>query len=243
MYESFYGLTTKPFSLLPDPEFLYLGKKHKVALALLEYALMNNAGFCVITGEIGAGKTTLLRRLLGSIEENITVGMITNTHQSFGELLDWVLSAFGIHQSGLSKVEMHQRLVDFLLEQYASNKTTLLIVDEAQLLDESTLEEIRLLLNFQLNDRFLLSIILIGQPELGEKIREIEQLNQRIAIKYHLIPFDFKDNVPCLISTGLLLLATCVFVLKRILLVLSSNGVSVFFCSMTTLSLRVTQVF
>ena len=123
MYESFYGLEAKPFSLLPDPEFLYLGKKHRVALALLEYSLVNNAGFCVISGEIGAGKTTLLRRLLDTIEDNITVGMITNTHQSFGELMDWVLSAFGIHEAGLGKVEMHQRLVDFLLEQYANNKT------------------------------------------------------------------------------------------------------------------------
>ena len=80
MYESFYGLKTKPFSLLPDPDFLYMGKKHRIALTLLEYAMMNNAGFCVITGEIGAGKTTLLRRLLANLEDHITVGMITNTH-------------------------------------------------------------------------------------------------------------------------------------------------------------------
>ncbi|NNL06888.1 MAG: AAA family ATPase, partial [Gammaproteobacteria bacterium] len=118
MYESFYGLTKKPFSMLPDPEFLYLGKKHQMALTSLEYGLMNHAGFCVISGEIGAGKTTVLRKLLDNIEDNYTVGMITNTHQSFGELLDWVMAAFGIHQSGLNKVEMHQRVVDFLLEQY-----------------------------------------------------------------------------------------------------------------------------
>ncbi|MGD2053149.1 MAG: AAA family ATPase [Gammaproteobacteria bacterium] len=188
MYESFYGLTTKPFSLLPDPEFLYLGKKHKVALALLEYALMNNAGFCVITGEIGAGKTTLLRRLLGSIEENITVGMITNTHQSFGELLDWVLSAFGIHQSGLSKVEMHQRLVDFLLEQYASNKTTLLIVDEAQNMPAATLEELRMLSNINSEKDLVLQVILAGQPGLKDTLRkpELKQFAQRISVDYHL---------------------------------------------------------
>jgi type II secretory pathway predicted ATPase ExeA len=188
MYESFYGLTTKPFSLLPDPEFLYLGKKHKVALALLEYALMNNAGFCVITGEIGAGKTTLLRRLLGSIEENITVGMITNTHQSFGELLDWVLSAFGIHQSGLSKVEMHQRLVDFLLEQYARNKTTLLIVDEAQNMPAATLEELRMLSNINSEKDLVLQVILAGQPGLKDTLRkpELMQFAQRISVDYHL---------------------------------------------------------
>ncbi|NNL06245.1 MAG: AAA family ATPase [Gammaproteobacteria bacterium] len=188
MYESFYGLQTKPFSLLPDPGFLYMGKKHKVALALLEYALMNNAGFCVITGEIGAGKTTLLRKLLENIEDNITVGMITNTHQSFGELLDWVLSAFGIHEPGLSKVEMHQRLVDFLLEQYANNKSTLLIVDEAQNMSASTLEELRMLSNINSEKDLVLQIILSGQPGLRDTLRkpELLQFVQRISVDYHL---------------------------------------------------------
>ena len=188
MYESFYGLKTKPFSLLPDPDFLYLGKQHKVAFALLEYALMNNAGFCVITGEIGAGKTTLLRRLLATMEENITVGMITNTHQSFGELLDWVLSAYGIHQPGLSKVEMHQRLVDFLLEQYANNKTTLLIVDEAQNMPATTLEELRMLSNINSEKDLVLQVILAGQPGLRDTLRkpELMQFVQRISVDYHL---------------------------------------------------------
>ena len=188
MYESFYGLQTKPFSLLPDPGFLYMGKKHKVALALLEYALMNNAGFCVITGEIGAGKTTLLRKLLENIEDNITVGMITNTHQSFGELLDWVLSAFGIHEPGLSKVEMHQRLVDFLLEQYANNKSTLLIVDEAQNMPAATLEELRMLSNINSEKDLVLQVILSGQPGLRDTLKkpELLQFVQRISVDYHL---------------------------------------------------------
>jgi type II secretory pathway predicted ATPase ExeA len=196
MYESFYGLKAKPFSLLPDPEFLYLGKKHKVALTLLEYALMNNAGFCVITGEIGAGKTTLLRRLLDSIEDNITVGMITNTHQSFGELLDWVLSAFGIHQPGLSKVEMHQRLVDFLLEQYAHNKTTLLIVDEAQNMPAATLEELRMLSNINSEKDLVLQVILAGQPELKNTLRkpELMQFAQRISVDYHLDALSLEET-------------------------------------------------
>ena len=188
MYESFYGLKTKPFSMLPDPGFLYLGKKHRVALTMLEYALMNNAGFCVITGEIGAGKTTLLRKLLDSVEENITVGMITNTHQSFGELLDWVLSAFGIHQAGLSKVEMHQRFVDFLLEQYAKNKTTLLIVDEAQNMPATTLEELRMLSNINSEKDLVLQVILAGQPDLKDTLRkpELMQFAQRISVDFHL---------------------------------------------------------
>ena len=188
MYESFYGLEAKPFSMLPDPEFLYLGKKHKMALTLLEYGLMNKAGFCVITGEIGAGKTTLLRRLLDIMEDNITVGMITNTHQSFGELLDWVLSAYGIHQPGLGKVEMHQRLVDFLLEQYANNKSTLLIVDEAQNMPATTLEELRMLSNINTEKDLVLQVILSGQPDLKNTLRkpELKQFAQRISVDFHL---------------------------------------------------------
>jgi type II secretory pathway predicted ATPase ExeA len=173
-----------------------MGKKHRIALTLLEYALMNNAGFCVITGEIGAGKTTLLRRLLDSIEDHITVGMITNTHQSFGELLDWVLSAYGIHQPGLGKVEMHQRLVDFLLEQYAKNKTTLLIVDEAQNMPAATLEELRMLSNINSEKDLVLQVILSGQPDLRDTLRrpELKQFAQRISVDYHLDALTAKET-------------------------------------------------
>lgn len=188
MYESFYGLDAKPFSMLPDPDFLYQSKKHRLALTMLEYAMLNNAGFCVITGDIGAGKTTLLRKLLTTVEDSITVGMITNTHQSFGELLDWVLSAFGIHEPGLGKVELHQRFVDFLLEQYAKNKSTLLIVDEAQNMPVATLEELRMLSNINSEKDLVLQVILAGQPNLMETLRkpELTQFAQRIAVDFHL---------------------------------------------------------
>jgi type II secretory pathway predicted ATPase ExeA len=188
MYESFYGLNAKPFSLLPDPDFLYQSKKHRLALTMLEYAMMNNAGFCVITGEIGAGKTTLLRKLLTTLENDLTVGMITNTHQSFGELLDWVLSAFGIHEPGLGKVQLHQRFVDFLLEQYAKNKSTLLIVDEAQNMPAGTLEELRMLSNINSEKDLVLQVILAGQPDLKDTLRkpELTQFAQRIAVDFHL---------------------------------------------------------
>ena len=188
MYESFYGLKQKPFSMLPDPGFLYPSKKHETALILLEYGLMNHAGFCVISGEIGAGKTTLLRKLLHNIEANVTVGMITNTHQSFGELLDWVLSAFGIHKPGMNKVEMHQLLVDFLLEQYANNKTTLLIVDEAQNMSVDALEELRMISNVNSEKDLVLQVILAGQPALKDHLRvpELRQFAQRISVDYHL---------------------------------------------------------
>ncbi len=188
MYESFYGLKTKPFSMLPDPDFLYPGKKHQMALTMLEYSLMNQAGFCVISGETGAGKTTLLRKLLTNIDDDITVGMITNTHQSFGELLDWILSAYGIHEKGLSKVDMHQRFVDFLLEQYANNKTTLLIIDEAQNMSVAVLEELRMLSNLNSEKDQVLQVILAGQPGLQETLRNpaLTQFAQRIAVDYRL---------------------------------------------------------
>jgi general secretion pathway protein A len=174
--------------MLPDPGFLYLSKQHETALVLLEYGLMNNAGFCVISGEIGAGKTTLLRKLLHNVQDNVTVGMITNTHQSFGDLLDWVLSAFGIHKSGLNKVEMHQMLLDFLLGQYANNKTTLLIVDEAQNMSIGALEELRMISNVNSETDLVLQIILSGQPALKDKLRvpELQQFAQRISVDYHL---------------------------------------------------------
>ena len=196
MYESFYGLREKPFSMLPDPDFLYLSKKHQKALTLFEYGLMNNAGFCVISGDIGSGKTTILRKLLENMRSNISVGMITNTHNRFGELLDWVLSVYGIHEKGLSEVEKHQRFIDFLIEQYAAKKTTLLIVDEAQNMSADKLEELRMLSNINADKDQVLQIILAGQPELKETLLlpELKQFIQRIAVDYHLGPLDQEDT-------------------------------------------------
>lgn len=196
MYESFYGLKEKPFSMLPDPGFLYLSKKHQKALTLFEYGLMNHAGFCVISGEIGSGKTTLLRKLLENMDRSIAVGMITNTHQGFGELLDWVLSAFDIHEKGLNQVEKHQRFVDYLVEQYAAGKTTLLIVDEAQNMAADKLEELRMLSNVNSDKDQILQIILAGQPELKDTLSlpELKQFVQRIAVDYHLGSLDQEDT-------------------------------------------------
>lgn len=188
MYESFYGLKDKPFSILPDPEYLYLSKQHQMALTLLEYSLVNHASFCVITGEPGAGKTTLIRKLLENISDRYAIGLITNTHKSFGELLDWVLSAYSIHESGLSQVEKNQKFTDFLMQQYAQGKTTLLIVDEAQNMAADMLEELRMLSNVNSEKDQLLQIILSGQPELKDTLRkpELMQFAQRISVDYHL---------------------------------------------------------
>lgn len=188
MYESFYGLTEKPFTLLPDPDYLYLSPKHQRALTLLEYGMMNQAGFSVICGDTGAGKTTLIRRLLSELGDDTKVGLITNTHQSFGELLNWVLMAFGLEGDGKSKAQMHQIFIDFLIEQYSQNKHTVLIVDEAQNMSADTLEELRMLSNINADKDQVLQVILAGQPALRETLRkpELMQFAQRIAVDYYL---------------------------------------------------------
>ncbi len=190
MYEAFYGFKEKPFSMLPDPSFLFLSKKHRAALTLLEYGLLNHVGFCVLSGEPGAGKTTILRALLERVPDNVTVGLITNTHQSFGGLLDWVLSAFDLHQPNLTQVEMHQLFMDYLIEEYANNRSVLLIIDEAQNMKAETLEELRMLSNVNSEKDQLLQVMLAGQPALKDTLRkpELMQFAQRIAVDYHLEP-------------------------------------------------------
>jgi general secretion pathway protein A len=190
MYESFYRLKERPFTLLPDPGFLYLSGKHRMALTLLEYGLMNQAGFTVISGDIGAGKTTLIRHVLDNMDREHTVGLITNTHESFGELLQWILLAFSLEHSGLNKVEMYQRFVDFIIDEYANNRRTVLIVDEAQNMAADTLEELRMLSNINADKDQALQVILVGQRELRETLRrpELVQFAQRIAVDYHLEP-------------------------------------------------------
>ncbi|MEM9386380.1 MAG: AAA family ATPase [Pseudomonadota bacterium] len=188
MYEAYYGFSEKPFSLLPDPEFLYLGTKHRAALTMLQYGLMSNAGFTVVTGEIGSGKTTLIRQVLNEIESDLTVGLITNTHESFGELLQWVLMAFNLEYKNLDKVEMYEQFISFVIEEYAQSRRTVLIIDEAQNLSVETLEELRMLSNVNADKSQVLQLILVGQPELREKLRlpELTQFAQRILIAHHL---------------------------------------------------------
>ncbi|MCW8941866.1 MAG: AAA family ATPase, partial [Gammaproteobacteria bacterium] len=196
MYEAFYGFKDKPFSMLPDPGFLYLSKKHQMALTLLEYGLLNHVGFCVISGEPGAGKTTILRTLLGRVGDDVTVGLITNTHQSFGGLLDWVLSAFDLHRPNLTHVEMHQVFMEFLIDEYANGKTVLLIVDEAQNMKADTLEELRMLSNVNSEKDQLMQIVLAGQPALKDtlKLPDLMQFAQRVAVDYHLDPLSLEET-------------------------------------------------
>lgn len=188
MYESFYGFKVKPFSMLPDPGFLYPSKKHRIAQTLLEYGLMNQVSFCVVTGGIGTGKTTLLRHLLQQIDNDMTVGMLSNTHSSFGELLEWILMAFNLEVADKSKVSMFRTFSDFLIGEYAKGRRTVLIIDEAQNMGAETLEELRMLSNINSEKDQLLQMILVGQPGLRELLQDpgLEQFAQRIGVDYHL---------------------------------------------------------
>ena len=198
MYKAFYGFKEKPFSLLPDPGFLYLSKNHRMALAMLEYGFLNQAGFTVITGEIGSGKTTLIRHLLGEIarDQIVTVGLVSNTHRSFGELLQWVLLAFKLEYRGKEKVELYQTLADFLSREFDQGRRTVLIIDEAQNLSVQSLEQLRMLSNINADKDQILQLILIGQPGLRETLRlpELEQFAQRIAVDFHLQPLDLQET-------------------------------------------------
>ena len=193
MYEEFYGLDSKPFSIQPDPDFLYWGRTHSMAYAMLEYGVMNHAGFTVITGEIGCGKTTLIRHLLDRLGDDYTVGLVSNIQG--GELLQWVLSAFNQPYEGEGQVALHDRLQEYLIEQYALGKRTILIVDEAQNLGPKLLEQLRLLSNINADNDQLLQLILVGQPQLKDLLQspELIQFAQRVASDFHVVPLSLED--------------------------------------------------
>jgi general secretion pathway protein A len=190
MYETFYSFREKPFSLLPDPAFLFLARQHSTALAVLEYGLVNQAGFTVVTGEIGCGKTTLIRHVLNSLGQDITVGLLSNTQR--GELLQWVLMAFGLDYRGKEKVALYETFLEFIIDEYAKNRRTVLIIDEAQNLGVDALEELRMLSNVNADKDQVLQLILVGQPELRATLSRpgLIQFAQRVAVDYFLVPLE-----------------------------------------------------
>jgi type II secretory pathway predicted ATPase ExeA len=196
MYESFFGLKEKPFSLLPDPDFLFMSSKHSLALSILEYSLAGQAGFCTITGDIGSGKTTLIRMLLRRIGRDVTLGLISNTHSGLTDITAWALAAFGRGSNAQSDAEIYQELMHFLIGEYGAGRRCVLIVDEAQNLTVDALEELRLLSNINSDKDLLLQIILVGQPELLTKLKspELAQFAQRISISYHLTPLSYPET-------------------------------------------------
>ena len=192
MYERFYGLHEKPFGLLPDPSFIYWSHAHSMAYTMLEYGVINNAGFTVITGGIGCGKTTLIRHLLTQLLEHVTVGLLSNTRIKEGELLRWVMMALAQPYDQASTMGVFHDFQKFLIDQYAQRRRTILIVDEAQNLSTGTLEELRMLSNINADKDQLLQIILVGQPELREVLQgpDLIQFVQRVSSDFHLPPLD-----------------------------------------------------
>ena len=189
IYNDHFGLTERPFTLLPDPDFLYWSESHTRAYTMLEYGMLTHAPITVITGEIGAGKTTLLRHLLRSLPEEFTVGLISNAQGNRGELLHWVLMALGVPTtSDATYVQLFAKFQDFLIEEYASGRRTMLIFDEAQNLSTETLEELRMFSNINADKDELLQLVLVGQPELRDLIAQprLAQFAQRVAAEYHL---------------------------------------------------------
>ncbi len=196
MYENFYNFREKPFSLMPDAGFLFLSKQHRMALTLLEYGLMNQAGFTVISGDIGTGKTTLIRKLLNNIDPLITVGLISNTHRSFGDLMQWIALAFDLPHQGREKVQLYHDFMEFVIQEYGKGRRTVLIVDEAQNMSADTLEELRMLYNVNADKDQVLQVILVGQRELRQTLQrpELVQFAQRIGVDYHLQPLTAEET-------------------------------------------------
>lgn len=193
MYESFYNFKRPPFLAVPDPDMLFMTPQHQRALALLEYAFMARAGFCVVTGEVGAGKTTLVRRLLQKVGNQVEVGLVSNTTcETFEEFIQWILLAFDLDYRGKTKVELYDAFVRYLVEQFRKGRPVTLIIDEAQHLGPKYLEQLRMLSNVNTEKGMVLQTILIGQPELWDVLRspELKQFAQRISYDYYLGPLD-----------------------------------------------------
>lgn len=189
LYSEFFGLTERPFMLTPDPSFLFWSKHHKRAYSVLEFGIMARAPITLLTGEIGSGKTTLLQHLLANVDENVTIGLVSNAQGGRGELLQWILNSLSIRTADdTSYVSMFQTLQEFLISEYSAGQRVVLIFDEAQNLSIEGLEELRMLTNINSNKDDLVQLILVGQPELRDMVTSpgMRQLAQRVAASYHL---------------------------------------------------------
>jgi general secretion pathway protein A len=196
MYESFYGFKEKPFDLHPDPDYLYMSRVHENTYVHLEYAILENKGFVVVTGEIGSGKTTLLNYLLNQISGNFQVGLVNNTNILPSEFLKMVCKEFELDPKTSDKAELVDIFSGFLIEQFAAGERVVLIIDEAQNLTNDTMEEIRMLSNIETEKHHLIQIILVGQPELRFKLQQsnLKQFAQRVTVHCHLKGLE-KDEV------------------------------------------------
>ena len=192
MYEEYWGLTEPPFDNSPNPKFLYLSPEHEEALVRMMYAVRHRKGCAMLTGEYGCGKTTLSRALIQRLEaERYEIGLLTNPSWTSIEFLSEILYQLGVEMADQNKPALLHRLNEVFFRNYRDGRDSVIIVDEAQLVgDDAVFEELRLLTNFQTDDRFLVTILLIGSPELTTKVRRLKHLDQRIAIRYHLNTLD-----------------------------------------------------
>lgn len=196
MYTEFFGLSAKPFELLPNPKFLYLSNGHRKALSYLQYGVQEHAGFTLLTGEVGSGKTTLVRDIINKISSDTTLAMIFNTRVDAQQLIGMICDDFGLDAEGKDKVVLLRELNDFLLAECSSGRQPIIIIDEAQNLSADALEEIRMLSNLEADSFKLVQIILVGQPELKQIIAKpsLRQLRQRISISCHLNPLNREET-------------------------------------------------
>ena len=191
MYETFYGLKENPFNVTPNPNYIYLGREHREALAQLLYGVRERKGFIVITGEVGTGKTTLVHYLLDKMNGNhVRTALLFNPKLTVNDFIQCILKDLGVRVQGNTKGEYLHNLHRYLLQAYQRDERVILIVDEAQGLKPELLEEIRLLSNLETSRSKLLQIVLLGQPELDKTLSqpEFRQLKQRINLRYHLLP-------------------------------------------------------
>jgi general secretion pathway protein A len=186
----YYGLSEPPFTITPNPRFLFFSGKHREAFNHLLYGIRERKGFVQLTGEVGAGKTTLCRALLEQLGDNYSTALILNPVLDADMLVKAVAMEFGLEVKGMDRLEMVSVINDFLLRQLADSRETVLIIDEAQDLTNELLEQVRLLSNLETDDRKLLQIVLMGQPELRDRLNDhgLRQLRQRITVRYHLRP-------------------------------------------------------
>lgn len=196
MYEKFYGFTDKPFNLTPDPKFFYASPKHEEALNCLLLAISERNGFIVITGEIGSGKTTVCRTLLNRLDPTTRVALILNTHLGKKELITTILEDLEIEYKSRSKTHLLSALNSFLLKQLENDVNVVLLIDEAQNLTPSVIEEVRMLSNLETEREKLIQIVLMGQPELRQKLAHprLEQFRQRVVMHYHLQPLSDEET-------------------------------------------------
>jgi general secretion pathway protein A len=196
MYEEFYGLKASPFSITPDPRYLYFSRRHREAFEHMLFGITQRKGFIQITGEVGAGKSTLCRAIHEQLAAAYATAVILNPVMTGIQLVRAILHEYGLPDRGNDRVRLLRQLNDFLLERAHAGQDVVLFVDEAQDMSNELLEEVRLLSNLETDDRKLLQIVLIGQPELRAKLErpELRQLRQRITVRYHLGPIEREET-------------------------------------------------